>query len=199
MDFALIDDDALSSHEQLRVFLKALKYVLRPDLPDRLELLLVEETLHWDAPNLWHPDDRSRNGDPTGRCSTTAHLSIVRRCRADPPLSYQWSVSLEAVREAQKNVMSNHAEETIQALGQRFFEKGFAVGMAQAVAKRAAEALVLVMERRIGPVSEPQRARILAADLVTIAAWFDRAIEATDFESVFDHPTTPSNSAITSA
>lgn len=101
--------------------------------------------------------------------------------------------------EAQKNVMSKYAEETIQALGQRFFEKGFAVGMAQAVAKEAAEALVLVLERRIGHVSEPRRARIFAANLATIAAWFDHAIEATDFESAFDHPKTPSNSAVTSA
>ena len=95
--------------------------------------------------------------------------------------------------------MSNHAEDTIQALGQRFFEEGVAVGMAQAEAEGAAEVLVLMLERLIGPVSEPLRARIFAADLDTIKAWFDRAAVATDFESVFDDPTAPSDSVVTSA
>jgi len=35
-------------------------------------------------------------------------------------------------------------------------------------------------------VSEALRARIFAADLASIETWFDRAIEATEFESVFE-------------
>jgi hypothetical protein len=46
--------------------------------------------------------------------------------------------------------------------------------------------LVRLLEKRIGTVSEALRARIFAADLASIETWFDRAIEATEFESVFD-------------
>lgn len=43
-----------------------------------------------------------------------------------------------------------------------------------------------LLEKRIGTVSVALRARIFAADRVSIKAWFDRAIEATEFESVFE-------------
>jgi len=49
-----------------------------------------------------------------------------------------------------------------------------------------ARTLVRLLEKRIGTVPEALRARIFAADLASIEAWFDRAIEATEFESVFD-------------
>lgn len=39
---------------------------------------------------------------------------------------------------------------------------------------------------RLGTVCEALRARIFAADPTSIETWFDRAIEATEFESVFD-------------
>jgi predicted transposase/invertase (TIGR01784 family) len=42
VDFASIDDAALSAHLRLRAFLKALKYALRRDLPERIDVLLAE-------------------------------------------------------------------------------------------------------------------------------------------------------------
>jgi len=78
--------------------------------------------------------------------------------------------------------MPDHAEEIMQGFGQQYFEEGIDVGKTEGEAR----ALVRLLERRIGSVSETLRARIFAADLASIEAWFDRAIEATEFESVFD-------------
>ena len=42
VDFAGIEDNALSVYIRLKAFLMALKYVLRPDLPEHLGVLLAE-------------------------------------------------------------------------------------------------------------------------------------------------------------
>ena len=84
-----------------------------------------------------------------------------------------------------KRPMPDHAEEIMQGFGQKYFEDGTAVGKAEAMTEGEARALVRLLERRIGAVPEALRARIFAADQVSIEAWFDRAIEATEFESVF--------------
>ena len=73
----------------------------------------------------------------------------------------------------------------MQGFGQKYFEEGIAVGEARGEARGKAGALVRLLERRIGAVPEALRARIFAADLASIETWFDRAIEATEFESVF--------------
>lgn len=71
-----------------------------------------------------------------------------------------------------------------------YFDDGFAAGEAKGeargIATGEAQALVRLLEKRIGTVSVALRARIYSADLASIEAWFDRAIEATEFESVFD-------------
>jgi len=151
VDFALIGDDALSSHAQLRVFLKALKYVLRPDLPDRLELLLVD-----------------------GKSLPIVDVVQILAYIGKGPVP----VSPEALRNVLQRFMPDHTEEIMQGFGQQYFEEGIAVGEARK--------LVQLLEKRIGPVSEALRARIFAADPTHIDVWFDRAIEATGFESVFD-------------
>lgn len=76
----------------------------------------------------------------------------------------------------------------MQGFGQTYFEAGVAIGEAWAEGrrKRWAEMLVRLLEKQIGAVPEALRARIFAANLASIQAWFDRAIEATDFESIFD-------------
>jgi len=85
--------------------------------------------------------------------------------------------------------MPDHAEEIMQGFGQKYFEEGIAVGEARGEARAKTEgearALVRLLERRIGIMPEALRARIFAADLASIETWFDRAIEATEFESVF--------------
>jgi len=88
-----------------------------------------------------------------------------------------------------KRLMPDHAKEIMQGFGQKYFEEGVAVGKARAKAKAITEGwarmLVRLLERRIGAVPEALRARIFAADQVSIEAWFDRAIEASEFETVF--------------
>jgi len=103
-------------------------------------------------------------------------------------------VSPLALREVLQRFTPDHAEEIMQGFGKQYFEDGIAVGeargeargKAQGTAEGEARALVRLLEKRIGAVSESLRARIFAADLASIEAWFDRAIEATEFESVFD-------------
>ena len=159
VDFARIEDNALSAQIRLRAFLKALKYVLRRDLPERLDVLLAEG----------------------------AQLPIVDVVEI---LAYIGKgpvpVSPEALREAVKRFMPDYVENIMRSFGKEYFADGFAAGEARGKAEGEAQALVRLLEKRIGAVSEALRARIFAADLASIEAWFDRAIEATEFESVFD-------------
>jgi len=74
----------------------------------------------------------------------------------------------------------------MQGFGQKYFEEGIAFGEARGKAEGEARVLVRLLEKRIGAVPETLRARIFAADLASIEAWVDRAIEATDFQSIFD-------------
>lgn len=162
VDFARTEDNALSAHVRLRAFLKALKCVLRPDLPERLELLLAE-------------------GSQLPIVDVVQILAYIGK----GPVP----VSPEALREALRRLMPDHAEEIMQGFGQQYFEEGEARGIAigEARAKTAAaRTLVRLLEKRFGPVSEALRARIFAADLASIEAWLDRAFEATEFNSVFD-------------
>jgi predicted transposase/invertase (TIGR01784 family) len=155
VDFARIEDNALSAHIRLRAFLKALKYVLRPDLPEHLGVLLAEG----------------------------AQLPIVDVVQI---LDYIGKgpvpVSREALREVLRRFTPGHSEEIMHGFLKEYFDEGIAVGKAEG----EAQALVRLLEKRIGTVSEALRARIFAADLTSIETWFDRAIEATELESIFD-------------
>jgi predicted transposase/invertase (TIGR01784 family) len=159
VDFARIEDNALSAHIRLRAFLKALKYVLRSDLPEHLGVLLAEGA----------------------QLPTVDVVQILAYIGKSPV-----AVSPEALREALQRFMPNHTEEIMQGFGKQYFEEGIAVGKAEGKAEFGAQALVRLLEKRIGAVSEALRARIFAADLASIEVWFDRAIEATEFESVFE-------------
>jgi hypothetical protein len=146
----------------LQTFLKALKYILRRDLAERLEVVLADGA----------------------RLSIVDVVQILAYIGKGPV-----PVSPEVLREALQRLMPNHAEEIMQGFGQKYFEEGIAVGEARGAARATTEgearALVRLLERRIGTVPEALRARIFAADLGSIEAWFDRAIEASEFESVF--------------
>jgi hypothetical protein len=52
-------------------------------------------------------------------------------------------------------------------------------------AKGKASALARLLERRFGSVPARVQERILSADLVSLEAWFDRAIDAPDLQSIF--------------
>jgi len=159
VDFAAIEDNTLSAHFRLRAFLMALKYILRRDLAERLEVVLAEGA----------------------RLPTVDVVQILAYIGKGPV-----PVSPEALREALQRLMPDHAEEIMQGLGQKYFEEGVAIGKVEGKAEGEARALVRLLERRIGAVPEAFRARIFAADQASIEAWFDRAIEATEFESIFD-------------
>jgi hypothetical protein len=174
VDFARIEDNALSAHLRLRAFLKALKYVLRRDLPERLEVLLAD-------------------GAQLPILDVVEILAYIGK----GPVP----VRPEALREALQRLMPDHAEDIMQGFGKQYYEEGMARGRAEGVAEGRAEgraegvaqgrthgearALVRVLEKRIGPVPEALRARIFAADLASIEAWLDYALEATEFDSVF--------------
>jgi predicted transposase/invertase (TIGR01784 family) len=145
IDFARIEDNALSAHVRLRAFLKALKYVLRRDLPERLEVLLAE-------------------GAQLPILDVVQILAYIGK--APVP------VSPEALRTALKRLMPDYAEEIMQGFGQQYFEEGIAVGEARGEARGKAEgeaqALVRLLEKRIGAVPEALRVRISAADLLRL-------------------------------
>jgi hypothetical protein len=67
----------------------------------------------------------------------------------------------------------------------QWFAEGKAEGMAEGEAKGKAVALVRLLEKRGGPLPDEIRQRIFAADAATLEVWFDRAIEASDLNSVF--------------
>ena len=156
-----------------------MKYVLRRDLPERLDVLLAE------GPQLPIVDV----------------VQILAYIGKGPV-----SVSAEALREALLRLMPDHVEEIMQGFGKQYFEEGVAVGEARGKVQGRAEgkvegkaegkvegkaegesrALVRLLEKRLGPVSPTLRARIFAADLASIERWFDCALEATDLDSVFD-------------
>jgi hypothetical protein len=155
VDFARIEDDALSTHIQLRAAFKALKYVFRPDLAACLELVLAD-------------------GAHLPKVDVVQILAYISK----GPVP----VNPEALRRALQRFMPDHAEEIMQGFGKQYYEEGEARGEARGKAQN----LVRLLEKRIGPVSEVLRARIFAAETDCIDAWFDRAIEATEIESVFD-------------
>jgi hypothetical protein len=43
-----------------------------------------------------------------------------------------------------------------------------------------------LLEKRFGPLPDQLRARVASADSPTIEGWLDRAIDASDLQSVFE-------------
>ena len=76
---------------------------------------------------------------------------------------------------------------SIERIGQ---QKGLAEGLQQGRQEGRQEggvrSLLRLLERRFGPVPEPVRARVAAADLDTLERWFDRGIDAPTLDAVFD-------------
>jgi len=68
--------------------------------------------------------------------------------------------------------------------------EGRAKGMAKGEAKGKADALLRLLGSRFGPVPEPYRLRIAAADLDGLDRLFDRALTATTLDAVFDETKT---------
>ena len=158
VDLIGIDDQALSQHIRLRAFLKVLKYILRPDLPECIDVVLAE------APDLDVVD-------------VVLILTYIGR----GPVA----VGEEVVRAALRRLVPAREEEIMASFGQRYFEEGKATGIAQGEAKGEAKALIRLVERRFGPLPADLRARVLAADAATIETWLDHLMEAPNLGVLF--------------
>jgi hypothetical protein len=161
-----MDDRALSGQARLRAFLKALKYSRRPDLPQRIDILLAE------APVLEEPD-----------------LVLILTYIDKGPIA----VSDTLLRETLQRLVPEQTERIMGWLTQPYFDKGKAEGRAEGrnegrVEGRAegeARVLVRLIEKRFGVLSPQLRERILAADLATVEEWVERLFDAPDLQSVF--------------
>jgi predicted transposase YdaD len=166
VDLAQMDDRALSGQARLRAFLKALKYSRRPDLPQRIDILLAE------APVLEEPD-----------------LVLILTYIDKGPIA----VSDTLLRETLQRLVPERTERIMGWLTQPYFDKGKAEGRAEGrnegrVEGRAegeARVLVRLIEKRFGVVSPQLRERILAADVATVEKWVERLFDAPDLQSVF--------------
>jgi hypothetical protein len=108
VDLAQMDDGALSGQARLRAFLKALKYSRRPDLPQRVDILLAE------APMLEETD-----------------LVLILTYLDKGPRA----VSNTLLRETLQRLVPEQTERIMGWLTQPYFEKGKAEGRAEGEAK----------------------------------------------------------------
>jgi hypothetical protein len=158
-----IEDQALSGQARLRAFLKALKYNRRPDLPQRIDILLAE------APVLEEAD-----------------LVQIIEYLEDGPVG----VSDTLLREALQGLVPEQTERIMGKWTQSYFDQGKAEGLTQGWAKGrtegGAKVLVRLIERRFGVISPQLRQRIFSADVATLEAWVERVSDASDLQSVFD-------------
>jgi hypothetical protein len=81
-----------------------------------------------------------------------------------------------------EKIMGNFSQK-FEAVGEA---RGRVQGRTQGRTQGRAEALLRLLEKRFGTVSSRLRERIAAADVAAIAAWFDRALDVHDFNSVFE-------------
>ena len=91
-------------------------------------------------------------------------------------------VSHDALKAALGNLDPSRREK-IMGHFSRNFE---AVGEARGRAQGRAESLLRLLEKRFGTVSSRLRERIAAADVAALEAWFDRALDVQDLNSVFE-------------
>ena len=165
VDLACLADDRLSAEPRLRAHLKALKYARRPDLPEKVDVLLAE------APLLEVLD-------------VALILTYIDR----GPVA----VSPDVIRDVLHRLVPAREAEIMGHLTQPYFAKGLAEGRVEGRAEGLAEgeaiALVRLLEKRFGALPAAVRQRVFTADLASIETWFERAIDGPDLESVFNLP-----------
>jgi hypothetical protein len=88
------------------------------------------------------------------------------------------AVGSQRIQAALKPLNPNRREKIMGHFSEEFIEQGRTEG--------EANALVRLLEKRFGGISRSLRDRIFASDIVTIKAWFDRAVEARELQSVFE-------------
>jgi predicted transposase YdaD len=163
VDLGQIEDQELSGQARLRAFLKALKYNRRPDLPQRIDILLAEASV------LEEED-----------------LVLILAYLDDGPVG----VSDTLVREALQRLVPEQTERIMGSWTQTYFDQGKAEGLTQGWAQGrtegGAKVLVRLIEKRFGAVSPQLRQRIFSADVATLEAWVERVFDAPDLQSVFE-------------
>jgi hypothetical protein len=88
------------------------------------------------------------------------------------------AAGLEVIRAALQSVNHSRREAIMGNFSEPFVEKGRQQGRA--------EGLVRLLEKRFGPIPSSLHDRIFASDVISIDAWFDRAVEARELLSVFE-------------
>ena len=141
----------------LMSYLKAMKYAQRADLPQRLRVILVPELTDMDM------------------------VAILQYINASPVV-----VGLEAIQAALQSVNYSRREAIMGHFSGPFVEQGREQGLQQGRTEGAAKALVRLLEKRFGPIPPSLHERIFASDVISIEAWFDRALEARELLSVFE-------------
>jgi len=161
VDLEGVADDRLSADPRLRAHLKALKYARRPDLPEKVDVLLAE------APVLEVLD-------------VALILTYIDRGSV--------AVSSEVIRAVLRRLVPDREEEIMGHLTQPYFAKGLAEGRVEGRAEGEAMALVRLLEKRFGTLPVALRQRVFSADVESIETWFDRAIDGPTLEWVFNSP-----------
>jgi predicted transposase/invertase (TIGR01784 family) len=97
------------------------------------------------------------------------------------------SVHHKLMHEVLQRLVPERKEQIMGWFSQPYYEQGLAEGRAEGEAK----ILLRLLQRRFGTVPDSLRRRIVAADVGSIEAWAERAIDAPDLESVFDFIAAP--------
>jgi hypothetical protein len=84
--------------------------------------------------------------------------------------------------QAPLRLLERNRRENIMGHFSREFE---AIGEARGEARGRASSLLRLLEKRFGTVSSRLRERIITADVDSIEAWFDEALDTQDLKSVF--------------
>ena len=76
--------------------------------------------------------------------------------------------------------LKRRGEEIMGHFSQEFEARGRAIGEAKGRTEGKADALLRVLEKRFGAVPPRLRDRIATADVASLDAWFDRALDTSD-------------------
>jgi predicted transposase/invertase (TIGR01784 family) len=163
VDLTRIDDRELSAEARLRAFLKALKYCRRRDLDDCIQLVFAQASIL----------------DDNDLMVISTYLNKGSE-----------AMNKAVLEQALEHLPSERHERIVRWLTQPEYEKakaeGKAEGKAEVEAECVARILTRLLEKRFGSVPPSVRQRVFAADMLTVEAWVERAVDAPDLQSVFE-------------
>ena len=90
------------------------------------------------------------------------------------------------LRQVLAEIVPGQEERIMSIAAEQWKAEGKAEGRAEGIAEGKAGALMRLLERRFGFIPDTTRSLVAGADLVTLDRWFDRALDATALEIVFD-------------